>query len=134
MFHPIDVHVGNRVRQRRTLLGISQSTLGKAVGLTFQQVQKYERGGNRLAASRLYEFATILDVPVEYFFEGLSAGDRSSPTRNKGREIDYVGPVGWTKDVLSKRETLYLVRAYFKIRDPSLRSAIASMIKSLAKQ
>lgn len=69
--HPVDVHVGTRLRQRRSLLGISQTKLGESVGLTFQQVQKYERGSNRVSSSRLFEFAQILDVPVSYFFDEL---------------------------------------------------------------
>src|SRR3979490_12355 len=69
--HPVDVHVGARMRQRRTLLGMSQEKLGTAVGLTFQQIQKYERGSNRIGSSRLFEFAKVLDVPVSYFFDEM---------------------------------------------------------------
>src|SRR6478609_5765393 len=69
--HPVDVHVGARMRQRRTLPGMSQEKLGTAVGLTFQQIQKYERGANRIGSSRLYEFAKVLDVPVSYFFDEM---------------------------------------------------------------
>ena len=82
--HPVDVHVGTRMRQRRTLLGMSQEKLGKAVGLTFQQIQKYERGANRMGSSRLYEFARVLDVPISYFFDEMPAGvpnGRSAPAR-----------------------------------------------------
>src|SRR5262245_31431626 len=71
--HTVDVHVGARMRQRRTLLGMSQSKLGDAVGLTFQQIQKYERGTNRIGSSRLFEFAKVLDVPVSHFFEEMPA-------------------------------------------------------------
>ena len=73
-YHPIDVHVGARLAQRRALLGMSQMTMGKVVGLSFQQIQKYERGRDRISASRLYEFAKVLDVPVSYFFEKMAAG------------------------------------------------------------
>ncbi len=69
--HPVDMHVGLRMRQRRALLGMSQTALGNSVGLTFQQVQKYERGSNRMGSSRLYEFAKVLDVPVSYFFDEM---------------------------------------------------------------
>ena len=69
--HAVDVHVGRRLRQRRTLLGMSQTKLGEAVGLTFQQIQKYERGSNRMGSSRLFEFAKVLDVPVPYFFDEM---------------------------------------------------------------
>src|SRR5246127_5649896 len=71
--NPVDVHVGSRVRLRRTLLGMSQEKLGEAIGLTFQQVQKYERGANRIGASRLFDLSRVLDVPVEYFFDDMSA-------------------------------------------------------------
>ncbi len=69
--HPVDVHVGARVRQRRTLLGMNQTKLGQAIGLTFQQVQKYERGTNRISASRLFELSQVLDVPIQYFFDDM---------------------------------------------------------------
>src|SRR5512145_1807794 len=72
--NPIDVHVGSRVRLRRTLLGMSQEKLGEAIGLTFQQVQKYERGANRIGSSRLFDLARVLDVPVSYFFEDMAPG------------------------------------------------------------
>ncbi len=83
--HPVDVHVGARVRLRRTLLGMTQSGLGDALGLTFQQVQKYEHGTNRISASRLYEMSRALDVPIEYFFEDMSPEVAASPLPTKGR-------------------------------------------------
>ncbi len=114
---PVDVHVGGRVRLRRTLLGMSQTDLAGALGLTFQQVQKYERGFNRIAASRLYHLCHILDVPVGYFFEGLKEG---APT--------------WSPDdVMVKRETLELVRAYYRIRDPKVRKALHAMTMAMGK-
>ena len=131
-FHPVDVYVGTRIRQHRTLLGLSQTALGKAVGITFQQVQKYEKGGNRLGASRLFEFASVLDVPVEYFFDGMSSATGRSPTRRYRQEIKYPQRKGKTADPLSKRETLELVRSYFKIRTPQTRRRITQMISSLA--
>jgi transcriptional regulator with XRE-family HTH domain len=129
-YHPVDVHVGKRLRQRRALLGMSQTALGKAVGLTFQQVQKYERGGNRLGASRLFEFARVLSVPVDYFFEDISAVDGRMPTRRKGQGIEY-GPPEGDSDPMAKRETLELVRAYFKIRNPAVRRSVAQLVKKL---
>src|SRR5580704_10230220 len=92
--HPIDVHVGARLRQRRILLGMSQTALGNAAGITFQQIQKYEGGGNRISSSRLFEFARILDVPVSHFFEEmaprLATGGRKvgRPKRNASDEAD----------------------------------------------
>ena len=85
--NPIDVHVGSRVRLRRTLLGMSQEKLGEAIGLTFQQVQKYERGANRIGSSRLFDLARVLDVPVSYFFEDMSADTAArTPSRIKAAQ------------------------------------------------
>jgi transcriptional regulator with XRE-family HTH domain len=125
MYHPIDVQVGARVRQRRTLLGMSQTHLGKAVGLTFQQVQKYENGANRISASRLFEFAKVLDVPVSFFFDAMP----KEATKPAAKHV--APPKG--KDELTKRETLELVRAYYKITDPAVRKAISDMVRSMAK-
>src|SRR4026207_616657 len=109
--HPVDVHVGARMRQRRTLLGMSQEKLGAAVGLTFQQVQKYERGGNRIGSSRLYEFAKVLDVPVSYFFDEMPSTALSGRPKG-GRGHERLGEEGSSfeqeKDPLIKRETLEL--------------------------
>jgi transcriptional regulator with XRE-family HTH domain len=128
--HPVDVHVGSRVRLRRTLMGLSQEKLGEAVGLTFQQIQKYERGSNRIGASRLHEFSQILNVPVSFFFEG-AADDRAAPSRARS------GGNGKKKmsdeDFLQKRETLELVRAYYRVPDHLIRKKIFEMVKALAK-
>ena len=116
--HPVDVHVGARVRQRRTLLGMSQEKLGAAVGLTFQQIQKYERGANRVGASRLYEFSKVLDVPVSYFFEEMPANvlvGRVGGGRGRKSLAEPASPFEEEKDPMIKRETLELVRAYYKI-------------------
>lgn len=131
-FHPIDQHVGLRLRQRRALLGMSQTALGVAVGLTFQQVQKYERGANRISASRLVEFARVLDVPPDYFFEGLPAGaDSDQPGRKRGDANRTDVASGPNLDPMIKRETLELVRAYYKIRAPSVRKRIFETVKAL---
>jgi transcriptional regulator with XRE-family HTH domain len=90
--NPIDVHVGSRVRLRRTLLGMSQEKLGEAIGLTFQQVQKYERGSNRIGASRLFDLARVLDVPVGFFFDDMSEDVAArSPGQAKGKPAEPVG-------------------------------------------
>lgn len=129
--NPIDIHVGSRVRLRRTLLGLSQEKLGEALGLTFQQVQKYENGANRISASRLYALSRILDVPVAFFFEGMpsdisGSGGKSDPgTAKQQKEAP-------AKDPLTKRETLELVRAYFRITDPTLRKRMFDLVKSVA--
>lgn len=128
--HPVDTHVGSRLRQRRALLGMSQTDLGNAVGLTFQQVQKYERGFNRISSSRLFEFAKVLDVPVEHFFDGMApstSGAKRKPGRPKA--ADKAGE----PDLNTKRETLELVRAYYKIRSKDLRSKTRDLIEALAQ-
>jgi transcriptional regulator with XRE-family HTH domain len=126
--NPVDVHVGSRVRMRRTLLGMSQEKLGNAIGLTFQQVQKYERGANRIGASRLHELSHVLDVPVSFFFEEMPApgGPKPTPTPDAAPEVT-------ARDPMTKRETLELVRAYNKITDTHLRRRIFELVKAAAK-
>jgi transcriptional regulator with XRE-family HTH domain len=132
--HNVDVHVGTRMRQRRTLLGMSQEKVGKAVGLTFQQIQKYERGSNRIGSSRLYEFAKVLDVPVSYFFDEMPSNALSGrPMSGRGsKDFGEAGtPFEQEKDPLIKRETLELVRAYYKIREGRVRKRIFEMVKAV---
>lgn len=130
---PIDVHVGTRIRLRRTLLGMSQERLGEALGLTFQQVQKYERGVNRVGASRLFDLSRVLDVPISFFFDDMPDNIASSfggnlPRRTAGiQEI----PEASSDDSLNRRETLELVRAYYRITDPSIRKKVFDLIKSM---
>jgi transcriptional regulator with XRE-family HTH domain len=127
---PIDVHVGARVRLRRTLLGMSQEKLGDALGLTFQQVQKYERGVNRIGASRLFDLSRVLDVPIGFFFDDMPpemGGDK------RGRFTGFQDSQdGFEDDTLHRRETLELVRAYYRITDGSVRKRVFDLIKSLA--
>ncbi len=126
---PVDVHVGARLRVRRTLMGMSQTTLGDAIGLTFQQVQKYENGKNRISASRLFALTRVLDVPIEYFFDDMpTAVAASSPAQGGGRAKE---PPSYEPDPMAKRETLELVRAYYKITDPELRKRLFEMVKAL---
>jgi transcriptional regulator with XRE-family HTH domain len=129
-FHPVDVHVGARLRQRRALLGMSQTALGNAVGLTFQQVQKYERGSNRISSSRLFEFAKVLDVPVSHFFDEMIP-EAAKGKRKAGRPKTNAS--GET-DINTKRETLELVRAYYKIRNKGVRQHIRDMVQALASK
>jgi transcriptional regulator with XRE-family HTH domain len=117
--NPIDVHVGQRVRARRLLLGMNQETLAKHLQLTFQQVQKYEGGANRVSASRLKEMATILNVPIEYFFADLP-GANDSPAVVAQREL------------LQKSETIELVRLYRAIPDAKVRANFLAMTKAAA--
>ncbi len=129
-FHPVDLHVGTRLRQRRALFGMSQTALGNAVGLTFQQVQKYERGSNRISSSRLFEFAKVLDVPVSHFFDELTP-ETAEGKRKVGRPKTKAS--GET-DISTKRETLELVRAYYKIRNEGVRRHIRNMVQALASK
>ena len=128
---PIDSHVGSRVRLRRTLLGLSQEKLGEALGLTFQQVQKYERGVNRIGASRLFDLARVLDVPLSSFSEDMpeSVGGGGASRRTYGFAEQQEG---FEDDTLHRRETLELVRAYYRITEPAVRKRVFDLIKSLA--
>lgn len=129
----VDIHVGERVRQRRTLLGMSQTKLGTAVGLTFQQIQKYERGANRMGSSRLFEFAKILDVPVSYFFDEMAANTKTGRPKAGRARKGQAAAAPEQSAPLFKREALELVRAYHKIRETRARTAIAKLIDSLAE-
>ena len=125
--NPVDIHVGGRMRLRRTLLGLSQEKLGSAVGLTFQQIQKYERGANRIGAGRLYQFSQILDVPVSFFYDDMP-GD--TPKSNPGFSEGDAAP--FDQEQFTRRETLKLVRAYYSIANPEIRRRIYELTKSVA--
>jgi transcriptional regulator with XRE-family HTH domain len=129
--NPIDVHVGARIRLRRTLLGISQTTLAEAMGLAFQQVQKYESGANRISSSRLYDAARILDVPLSFFFEEMSAGV-SGQTPSALMRTKQRPEIGREKDPMARRETLQLVRAYYRIEDPVVRKRLRELIGAVS--
>jgi transcriptional regulator with XRE-family HTH domain len=133
---PIDIHVGSRVRLRRTLLGMSQERLGDALGLTFQQVQKYERGVNRVGASRLFDISRVLDVPISFFFDDMPEGMNETPVSGpRGRMYGFAEAQepfsSSVDDNLTKRETLELVRAYYRITDPAVRKRMFDLMKSL---
>jgi transcriptional regulator with XRE-family HTH domain len=121
--HDVDVHVGSRVRLRRAALGLSQDQLGSAIGISFQQVQKYERGANRIGASRLYQMSKALQMPISYFFEGF--GD-------EGLAED--GDSAYQTDPVLKRESLEVMRAYHQIKDPKQRKKILKLIQALAEE
>ncbi len=118
MTNDIDLHVGKRLRRRRRLLGLTQQQLAESVGIRFQQIQKYECGANRVSASRLFELAESLDVPVQYFYEGLSRRDQAAnePTL--------------AADVLSQKETVDLIRAYYRLGERP-RKRLLELAKSL---
>jgi transcriptional regulator with XRE-family HTH domain len=129
--HPVDVHVGRRLRLKRTILGMSQESVGKQIGVTFQQIQKYERGINRMGASRLYDFAKALGVPVAYFFEGY--GDY---TMDDGSALAAAEPAtsGYEAEKVNNRETLEVMRAYYRIKSPAVRKRIVELIKAMAAE
>ncbi len=128
--NPVDVHVGQRLRLRRTLLGLTQEKLGEALGVTFQQVQKYERGSNRIGSSRLFDLSRILDVSVGYFYEDMPESIQArSPRRMNGRMDPLPEP---EPDPMSRRETLELVRAYYRIGDPTLRRRVLDLVRAAA--
>jgi len=170
----VDVHVGNRIRLRRTLMGLSQEKLGEALGLTFQQIQKYERGANRVGASRLYDLAQVLDVPIGFFFDDMQEARPSAPSSTPqpfsetaptfnpafGQTPAAQAPVmGFAETqsafgappprapaaplprlfdlpvdeaaLFSRRETVDLVRSYYRIPDPAVRKRMLDLIRSL---
>lgn len=132
--NPVDVHVGVRLRLRRTLLGMSQETLGEAVALTFQQIQKYERGANRIGASRLYQFSRILGVPIGFFFEDMPDDLRTLEgqlTNAPGLSDQQQDPL--EIDPIQRRESLELVRNYYKISDPDIRRHLFDLAESLSR-
>lgn len=123
----VDEYVGNRVRLRRVELGMSQQELARLIGITFQQLQKNERGVNRLSASRMYEAARVLDVPIGYFFEGVT---NAKPLVIPTKKPEYSLPIA---DEAAKRETLELVTAYYDIRDRKLRQQMVGTMRALAR-
>src|SRR5687768_8930159 len=128
----IDVHVGSRVRLRRSILGLSQENLAEGLGLTFQQVQKYERGVNRVSASRLYHLGQILDVPVNFFFEGFN---EKSPAKAYGFSDNKQEDFSWLEeeggDLMERKETVDLVRTYYQVQDETVRKNFVKMLKAL---
>jgi transcriptional regulator with XRE-family HTH domain len=129
--NPIDVHVGNRLRARRTLMGLSQTRLAEAMGLTFQQVQKYERGTNRVSSSRLFDLSRILDVPIKFFFDEMGAGiEAQSPGQLQGARP---AATDLPADPTAKRETLELVRAYYSITDAGTRRRLTDLVRSIGR-
>lgn len=124
--NPIDKHVGARVRMRRLMVGLSQGKLGEALDVTFQQVQKYEKGANRIGASRLQQLARVLDVPPAYFFEDAPTGGAMAAGFSEPEGNAYV------VDFLSTSEGLQLNRAFCAIKDPKVRKKILDLVESLA--
>jgi len=133
---PIDIHVGQRVKLRRTLLRISQEQLAGDIGVTFQQVQKYESGHNRVSASRLYDISRVLDCPISYFFEDI--GDEVTtgratpePRTNEGLSESQAG---FDDDPMQRTETLELVRAYWRLHGAELRRNVLDLLINMSKR
>ena len=125
----VDVHLGNRVRFRRMSLNFSQEKLGEEMGLTFQQIQKYEKGTNRISASRLYRMAQVLSVQIAYFYEGLAESTNGGQHGFAERETD-----SYMTEFLSSREGIELNRAFLKITDPRVRRKFIDLVRSMANE
>lgn len=126
--NPIDVHVGTRVRARRVLVGMSQEKLGEQLGITFQQVQKYEKGTNRIGASRLFRIAQILGVPVSYFYDEMPQDPVGISALAEARSEQYM------VDFISSAEGLQLNKAFLRIHDPKVRRKVVDLVKALADE
>jgi transcriptional regulator with XRE-family HTH domain len=130
--NPVDVHVGGRLRMRRRYLDMTQSTLAHELGLTFQQIQKYERGSNRISASRLFDLTRILDVPVSFFFDDMPEKLDSSDRRREDEMSSFNAGAQGLGDPTAQRETLELVKAYYSIEDLAVRRRIYEIMRALA--
>lgn len=124
MAHPVDVHVGQRLRERRTQLGMSQETLAKSSGITFQQVQKYERATNRISVSRIFEFASVLKVTIDYFFRGMDG-------EGEFQLAESTAPFTHEEKGISS-ELDDLINAYRNIKDPEMRKSVITLIHGIA--
>ena len=136
--NPVDIHVGNRVRMYRTLKGLSQEKLGEALGLTFQQVQKYEKGLNRIGASRLWDISQVLETPIALFYAGITEETESlSPRHVQAAEENFDRKLSqvmtqFDDDPLNRKESLDLMRAYYRISDRNLAHKLFDLIQTLA--
>jgi len=129
--NPVDVHVGSRVRYRRMIIGMSQEKLGEKMNLTFQQIQKYEKGTNRIGASRLFQLSKILEVPVGYFFEDAFANAAPAQAMHGLHEPEQEG---YLLDFLNSREGLDLNKAFAKIQDPKVRRRVIDLVRALSDE
>ncbi|MET3890276.1 transcriptional regulator with XRE-family HTH domain [Bosea sp. OAE506] len=125
--NPIDRHVGARVRMQRLVIGVSQDKLGGALGLTFQQVQKYEKGSNRISASRLQQIANMLDVPVSFFFEGAPTGDAAAES------FSQPGVNAHVSDFMASSEGVQLTKAFVRIKSAAVRRRIIDLVETLGE-
>jgi transcriptional regulator with XRE-family HTH domain len=125
--NPIDKHVGSRVRMRRMMIGMSQEKLGEKLGITFQQIQKYEKGTNRIGASRLQQIATVLSVPVSFFFEGAPVAD------TMGGLSESASPA-YLSEFLASSDGLALTKAFMKVKDPKIRRRIVDLVEAMVAE
>jgi transcriptional regulator with XRE-family HTH domain len=125
--NPIDKHVGSRVRMRRMMINMSQEKLGERLGITFQQIQKYEKGTNRIGASRLQQIAVVLGVPVSFFFEGV-------PTSDTGNGLRDAPSPAYLSDFLATSDGLSLTKAFMKVRDTKVRRRIVDLVEAIASE
>lgn len=131
--HPVDTHVGAKVKSRRLMLGLSQEELAKSIGLTFQQVQKYERGANRISVSRLIDIARALKTPLDYFTDGIASMAENVRGKAALRGVSDVKQAAFDDvDAMTKKDVLELVRAYQRITTPALKKQLVEMAKALA--
>jgi transcriptional regulator with XRE-family HTH domain len=128
--NPTDKHVGARVRMRRMMLGMSQEKLGDALGLTFQQVQKYEKGANRIGASRLQQIAEVLQVPVSFFFEGAP----TAPGQSGAGGLSEAPSPAYVSDFLATSDGLALTKAFMRIKNPKLRRRIVELVEQISQE
>jgi transcriptional regulator with XRE-family HTH domain len=126
--NPIDKHVGSRLRMRRMMINMSQEKLGEKLGITFQQVQKYEKGANRIGASRLQQISGVLSVPVSFFFEGAPVADGGATGFSEPASPAYVS------DFLATSDGLSLTKAFMKVRDPKVRRRIVDLVEAIAAE
>ena len=131
--HPVDTHVGAKVKSRRLMLGLSQEELAKSIGLTFQQVQKYERGTNRISVSRLIDIARALKTPLDYFTDGIATLAEGMRSKTAMRGVSDVKQAAFDDvDTMTKKDVLELVRAYQRISTPALKKQLVEMAKAMA--
>ena len=133
---PVDIHVGKRIKLRRTLLHISQEQLAGDVGVTFQQVQKYESGHNRVSASRLFDISRVLSCPISYFFEDINQdtiGERHAPSASAPEDLSEAGE-SFENDPMQRTETLELVRAYWRLHKSDLRQNVRDLLNNISRR
>lgn len=130
--NPVDVHVGQKLRARRNLIGMTQQEMAEATKVTFQQVQKYETGKNRTSASRLYQFARLLDTSVDYFFDGLTLSDTKIGIQAGFADNSQSSYTAADDDIMNQKETIDLVRVYYGIKDAKLRKDFVKMMKQMS--